>query len=255
MHLDRRPQKSGSRKIQSERIFEHYGGEAIQHNSGNVGTFCIKMCGNLISGRSCENIILIDEFPTTNPENLKCVYAVVDEQSNRSLISTNLQFLENVNRTFCHHNLVFQHNMDDAWMDFVSNYLMDLIHWTCLSSLNTTLLLVHVMKYLRLMWPKHIHTCIILHYQYHLLDYEAKIELLIGRDIPQVHHVFDQVIGDKGKPFAQRLLFGWVIISEVCIGQVHALREVNVLKTQILTDGHCTTFPLWPYNISIYVMR
>ena len=100
------------------------------------------------------------------------------------------------------------------------------------------------MKYLPLMWPKHIHTCVILHYQYHLLDHEVKIEPWISRDIPQVHHVFDQVIGDKGQPFAQRLLFGWVIISEVCIGQVHALREVNVLKMQILKDGRCITFPL-----------
>lgn len=83
------------------------------------------------------------------------------------------------------------------------------------------------------------------------LDHEAKIELLIGRDIPQVHHVLDQVIGDKAQPFAQRLLFGWVIIGEVCIGQVHAPREVNVRKTQILNDGRCSTFPLCPYNISV----
>ena len=83
------------------------------------------------------------------------------------------------------------------------------------------------------------------------MDQEVKIELLIGRDIPQVHHVLDQVIGDKAQPFAQRLLFGWVIIGEVCIGQVHAPREVNVRKTQILNDGRCTTFPLCPYNISV----
>ena len=30
------------------------------------------------------------------------------------------------------------------------------------------------------------------------LDHEAKIELLIGRDIPQVHHVLNQVKETKG---------------------------------------------------------
>ena len=83
------------------------------------------------------------------------------------------------------------------------------------------------------------------------LDNEAKIELLIGRDIPQVHHVLDQVIGDKGQLFAQRLLFGWYIIGKVCFGQDHAPREVNVRETQNLNDGRCTTFPLCPYNISV----
>ena len=71
-----------------------------------------------------------------------------------------------------------------------------------------------------------------------------KIGHLISRYISQVHHVLDQVIGDKGQPIAQRLLFGLVIIGEVCIGQVPALREVNVLKTQIFNDGRCITFPM-----------
>ena len=61
----------------------------------------------------------------------------------------------------------------------------------------------------------------------------------------------DQVIGDKDKPFAQRLLFCWVKIGEMCIGQVHAPKEVNVLKTQILNDGFCTIFPMCPYKFSV----
>ena len=58
------------------------------------------------------------------------------------------------------------------------------------------------------------------------------IELLIGLDILQVHYVSHQVIGDKGQPCADRLLFGWGNVGEEFIEQVHAPREVNVLKTQ-----------------------
>ena len=35
------------------------------------------------------------------------------------------------------------------------------------------------------------------------LDSSAKVELLIGRDVPDVHHVMDQVLGRKGPAFAQ----------------------------------------------------
>jgi hypothetical protein len=54
---------------------------------------------------------------------------------------------------------------------------------------------------------------------------------LIGRDIPEIHHVHEQILGDKGKPFAQKLPLGWVIIGEVCLGKVHAPTEISVRKT------------------------
>ena len=47
------------------------------------------------------------------------------------------------------------------------------------------------------------------------LEPRIKVELLIG-------HVHEQILGDKGKPFAQKLPLGWVIIGEVCLGKVHA---------------------------------
>jgi hypothetical protein len=47
------------------------------------------------------------------------------------------------------------------------------------------------------------------------LEPRIKVELLIGRDIPEIHHVHEQILGDKGKPFAQKLPLGWVIIGEV----------------------------------------
>ncbi|CAC5384727.1 unnamed protein product [Mytilus coruscus] len=58
----------------------------------------------------------------------------------------------------------------------------------------------------------------------------GKIQLLIGRDLINAHHVQEQITGPKGTPFAQKLSLGWVIVGEVCIG----------------IDGRTTVFD--PYN-------
>lgn len=73
-------------------------------------------------------------------------------------------------------------------------------------------------------------------------DRNVNVELLIGRDLPDVHHVRDQITGSQGQPFAQRLPLGWIVIGEICIGKVHPPKEVNINKTHILNDGRYTTF-------------
>jgi hypothetical protein len=47
------------------------------------------------------------------------------------------------------------------------------------------------------------------------LEPSIKVELLIGRDIPEIHHVHAHILRDKGKHFTQKLPLGWVIIGEV----------------------------------------
>nr|XP_027232691.1 uncharacterized protein LOC113824143 [Penaeus vannamei] len=59
------------------------------------------------------------------------------------------------------------------------------------------------------------------------LDDQAQIQLLIGRDLPEAHHVLDQVTGPPGTPFAQKMKLGWVIVGEVCLGKHHATKNVN----------------------------
>jgi hypothetical protein len=70
------------------------------------------------------------------------------------------------------------------------------------------------------------------------IEKNVNIELLIGRDVSEAHHVFDQITGPKGAPFALGL--GWVIIGDVCLGKLHKPENVNVLKTSVLNDGHVT---------------
>lgn len=46
------------------------------------------------------------------------------------------------------------------------------------------------------------------------LNPDAKILLLIGRDLAEAHHVKDQ-------RFTQRLNLGWVVVGEVCLEKFH----------------------------------
>lgn len=56
-----------------------------------------------------------------------------------------------------------------------------------------------------------------------LPDYvrNVNVKLLIARDLSNAHHVYDQIIDNRGEPFAQGLHVGWVVIGKVCIGKVH----------------------------------
>ena len=53
-----------------------------------------------------------------------------------------------------------------------------------------------------------------------------------------------KITGTKGTPYAQKLFFGWVIVGEVCLGNVHKPNNINVNKTKVLKGGRGTVFEL-----------
>ncbi|KAI2663492.1 Acid-sensing ion channel 5 [Labeo rohita] len=83
------------------------------------------------------------------------------------------------------------------------------------------------------------------------LDPDAKILLLLGRDILQVHKVREQISGPGDAPFAQRLDLGWVVVGDVCLGGAHRTQEVRSYKTAILENGRTSHFQ--PCNNQIRV--
>ncbi|XP_059837241.1 uncharacterized protein LOC132400293 [Hypanus sabinus] len=82
------------------------------------------------------------------------------------------------------------------------------------------------------------------------LDPKAEILLLLGRDVIQVHKVRQQINGPLDAPFAQRLDLGWVVIGEVCLGDVHK-PMVDTLKTNVLESGRHSIFQ--PCTSSMYI--
>lgn len=68
------------------------------------------------------------------------------------------------------------------------------------------------------------------------LDPQAKILLLIGRDLIVAHHVLDQRISHDA-PYAQKLSLGWTIIGETYLNKAHLPANVSVDKTYLHDNG------------------
>ncbi|KAK7895294.1 hypothetical protein WMY93_020619 [Mugilogobius chulae] len=83
------------------------------------------------------------------------------------------------------------------------------------------------------------------------VDHHAPILLLLGRDILSVHKVREQINGPSNAPYAQRLDLGWVVVGEVCLGRAHNTNEVNVYKTHMLDSGRTTHFEPCPNIFSV----
>ena len=71
----------------------------------------------------------------------------------------------------------------------------------------------------------------------HPVDPSLKILLLIGRDLPEVHHVIEQRIGPPRSPFAQRSPLGSTIIGDVCLSGQHLPFSFSNNKTFINNSG------------------
>ncbi|XP_037609979.1 uncharacterized protein LOC119478948 [Sebastes umbrosus] len=83
------------------------------------------------------------------------------------------------------------------------------------------------------------------------LDPKAEILLLLGRDIIQAHKVLEQRNGPLHAPFAQRLALGWVIVGEVCLDGAHRPSPVNTFRTYILDNGRASLMSPCPNKINV----
>ena len=83
------------------------------------------------------------------------------------------------------------------------------------------------------------------------LEPSKKLELLIGHDIPEIHHVHEQSLGDKGKPFRSKTATRMGDYRKSASGQSECPHRNQFRKTHVLNDGRSTTFPLCEYNIKI----
>ena len=74
---------------------EHGGEEqesSRSHSQSHVTNNCTKVCGGQLTGRSCSKICLVKVYPAGQREKAVKLYAILDEQSNRSLAHS--QFFE-----------------------------------------------------------------------------------------------------------------------------------------------------------------
>ncbi|KAL4009138.1 hypothetical protein ACER0C_002990 [Sarotherodon galilaeus] len=185
------------------------GGESDKADTQEVTSRCTEVCGEGVSARECSKITLVNVYPAGHREQTKKMYAILDDQSNRSLARS--QFFD-----------VFQIQGESR------PYMLK----TCagLTGIPTPEAAhhhAHLRQIANLIPP---------------LDPNADILLLLGRDMLRVHKVREQINGPDDAPFAQRLDMGWVVVGDVCLDGVHRPPHVNSYKTFILENGRASCF-------------
>ena len=245
MHVDK-PAKSDTASA--------HGGELDSANDSIV-TKCTSLCGQGFQGRSCGKTLLVDVYPKGHAEKAVRVYAIIDDQATGTLGKAELFDTLGIDDGPKPYSL----KSCSGETTMVGRRARGLIV-QCVDSSDAFELPVVIecddipnetseiatpevaMSYPHL---QRIASSI------HPLDTRTSIQLLIGRDLPEVHYVKDQIIGPKGTPFAQKLALGWSIIGEVCLGRVHKPEVLNVNKTCVMSDGRGTLFTPCKYNIHV----
>ena len=212
-------------------------------DDSKISTKCTKLCGDSFTGRSCSKTVLVNIFPTSNPENSVQVYAVHDDQSNRTLGSTALFDKLGLSGETHHYSLTSCSGHSDIKARQATGLTIQSIDGSRSFEINKLVECNVPIEQSEIPTPEvalcHPHLSS-LSSKIPPLNVSADIGLLIGRDIIEAHHVEDQIIGPRQSPFAQKLPLGWVIIGEVCLGNFHKPRKINVFKT-VLVEGERPT--------------
>ena len=216
---------------------QNHGGEKqFPLENKPISSMCTSLCDKGFSGRSCAKTILVKVCPANNPEKYVLTYAVHDDQSNRTLGSSALFDSLGINGNTRQFSLKSCAGVTQINARQPSGLMVQSVDNSCM------FILPSVVECEIPCDKSEIPTPEVARYHPHLADLENKIPplnsfadigLLIGRDLPEVHHVEQQIIGPSQTPFAQKLPLGWVIIGEVCLGQFHKPNSINVYKTHV----------------------
>ena len=196
--------------------------------------------------KSCAKALLVKVYKKDRPNHYMLTYALIDDQSNRSLAKTELldyfsESSSNIEYTLssCGGQVLKSGRVSEGFVvesmrDNEKIELSPLIECNDIPNNKDEIPTPEVceqfshLKGLKADIPK--------------LQHQANMLLLIGRDNPTAHHVLEQIVGEDNEPFAQKLRLGWVIVGEVCYGSFHSSRTVNVSKTYILNNQRPSLF-------------
>lgn len=205
-----------------------------------VTSRCTEICGEGQPPMSCSKICLVRVFPNGQRDKAINMYAVHDDQSNRSLVRPEFFDLFDVKSSSSLYSLRtcagtmemsgrkaegFEIESVNGGVTLTLPPLIECDQVPTNRSEIPTPKVALLHPHLRSV-AKHIPE----------LDPNAPILLLLGRDIIRAHKVRQQINGPHDSPFAQRLDLGWTIVGEVCLRQGHK-PKVSTFKTHVLEKG------------------
>lgn len=222
-----------------------------------VTSACAQICGDGFEGKSCAKVLLVEVHHRDKPGESERMYALLDDQSNRSLARP--RFFEKFPGSYPEVEYSLSSCAGIAGMSgrraegFVIRSLdgtasFDLPVLTECSQIPndrdeipTPRVTTHFPHLRDVSIPE--------------VDQSSEILLLIGRDLTEAHHVLDQRIGPKGSPYAQKLHLGWVVVGETCLGKIHRPKSdtVSSCKTHVLSNGRASLFPPCPNEFVVKI--
>ncbi|XP_056443333.1 uncharacterized protein LOC130380174 [Gadus chalcogrammus] len=222
-----------------------------------VTSKCTEICGNADSPRSCAKICLIKAYPAGRRDQAVKMYAVLDEQSNKSLAKTEFFNLFGIKASPAPYTLKTCAGTTETSGRRVNNFMLESMDGNLQLSL-PTLIECDMVPDDRSEIPspdvaeQHSHLQPVAN-KIPAVDPDAPILMLLGRDILRVHKVREQINGPHNAPYAQRLDLGWVIVGVVCLGVAHkpAHNQVNVYKANELQNGRTSFLSPCPNNIHV----
>ena len=203
-----------------------------------VNPKCTMLCGPT-GGVSCSKTLLVDVYSRRNPHLTKRVYAIVDEQSNSSLVTSELADdlgadgrLEKYFLSTCNGEKEEKYGRRVAGITVRSLGGAEFAVPT-LTECDT---IPQDKREIPTpdMARSFPHLKAIAH-EIPPINETAKIHLLLGRDAPELLKVREFRNGPKGAPWAQRLALGWTISGQMCLdfasGPAHVLTRLTSLST------------------------
>lgn len=233
--------------IKASPLPQEDGGEGEDNDTAtDVRTSCTEVCGSGQWNRSCSKICLARVFPTGAKHKAIKVYAILDDQSNRSLAKPEFFNLFGVECKPLLYHLKTCSGIAETFGRKAEGFQIESLDGKVLTSLPPLLECTEIPNNRAeiptpsaVLHQPHLH-----HIAKHIpeLDPEAEILLLLGRDVLRAHKVRQHINGPHHSPFAQRVDLGWVVVGEVCLGNAHK-PMVSTLKTHILENDRHSIFP------------
>ncbi|CAC5376973.1 unnamed protein product [Mytilus coruscus] len=223
-------------KSKPEASASNYGEE--KSSKEEVVAKCTEVCKGGV-GKSCAKIVLLDILHLQKPNTRMRIYAIIDEQSNSSLVHGDILDYFDIEAESRQYSLSSCSGKVMMNGRRASGFVVQSLDGQNLEL--PTLIECDMIPNNR----NEISTCDVAANYQHLasiaqfippLDAEAKILFLIGRDLMQAHHVLDQKIGKPYQPY-ERLKLGWIIVGESCLDGAHIPKDASVLKTFIHVNG------------------
>lgn len=185
----------------------------------DINCMCAQICGDASLSKSCAKVVKVCVYPKGRPDEKIQLYALIDDQSNRTLGSP--EFFEGFKDTCTFQEI--RYSLSSLAGNITTTgrradgFVIESLDGTTTYDLPSLMECIEIPDN-----REEIPTPDIAMRYPHLkdiamdipeLDENAGILLLIGRDLPEAHHVHDQNVGPTGSPYGQRLSLGWVIIG------------------------------------------